>query len=660
MKGTVLNFLKNGQTIFWIVCCILFIVLVEIGWFPIPFGEAIPFNKYTTAALVIVSSLAVTAVWCYKYLLVPAIKDGKKHFPKRGWGGTFQGIFWATIAFNLYVLHVYTQALIQINDHGYHGIIYSNEIIKSVFAKSLPYIGWWAGPFFYECHIIIYVLAFTAMDIIISRCTSDAADKRKFTDVVVYVDIPMVSALCIGTFVIRPVMGSIGFYNFEAGMVAFQLTAGSFSVIGLDLVEKLRANELAALLPPAATWLDASCDITHPEDILTNHMNRVRGDAAEGLFQYLAWRHWHARVIRHSDAPRTDAMLEWPGIHEAGRLPVQVKSVDHLSSGTFYFRPHEIRGWYLIRPIFVLCERAAARAWWFDMALYRLPVGYEPFSLPLSERRPISRRTRAAIQRVAYRRNNASLLESSKPPLKEASLLNAARLLGAISEIQADIDKADGLDRDVKALALARVIHSAHHQLSRGATMLLLEQLADRVLSPKLGGRSHSFAAITSLLLSGDGLPQSDDLAKTLESAAAFAILSGDFGHAEFGLIAAARAAELRLRPFQEDVYELADCAPEGSRTPWFRRTAAALRHWHPATRPVSALFGKKALAGAILRPSDPGLAILSRKREAELVVDRIIRRGPVGISDDEFRLVDQLTRMQADHYLWYQVRLSP
>ena len=73
------------------------------------------------------------------------------------------------------------------------------------------------------------------MDFIIATAGTDAAVRKKFSNVVLFVDVPILLSMLFIETLFHPII-TTSFYFFEAGVVSFQLIVGSFSVIALDML----------------------------------------------------------------------------------------------------------------------------------------------------------------------------------------------------------------------------------------------------------------------------------------------------------------------------------------------------------------------------------------------------------------------------------------
>jgi hypothetical protein len=224
-------FRTNRETIFWLVCFIVFTGFLLSGTFPTIFARPIPVTPATTPGIVIIFSLITTAIWCYVFLLLPAIRHQKTVFANQSaWRLIFHFLFWSNIALNLLVLHLYLMGLTNVSSptdpHS------GEQAIRDAFSTTFPTI----GIALFNIHLLLYLFMFACMDLIISICSDDPSYKNKFADVLVFVDIPMMGALLFIMLFLEGPLGN-GYYPFEAGMIAFQLIAGSFGVIGLQIVE---------------------------------------------------------------------------------------------------------------------------------------------------------------------------------------------------------------------------------------------------------------------------------------------------------------------------------------------------------------------------------------------------------------------------------------
>jgi hypothetical protein len=236
-----LSFVRHRQIRFWAFWLIVLALGVRLTS-EIPlffFQRSIKVNENTIPGIVIVFAIFTTAAWSYKYLLVPVLQMEKEIFDDKPISKfVFNVLFGTSLAVSVFIFFVYCYALTgPASTSGAAAVKQAFFDVNSV-----------AGPFLDDYHLIIFVLLYTAMDIIVAVGSINQGVKRRFSDIVVFVDLPILFSMVFIGIILRPMIG-LQFYYFEAGVVSFQLIFGSLSVIGFDVLED-RIDEALAK-PPA-------------------------------------------------------------------------------------------------------------------------------------------------------------------------------------------------------------------------------------------------------------------------------------------------------------------------------------------------------------------------------------------------------------------------
>lgn len=386
------------------------------------------------------------------------------------------------------------------------------------------------------------------------------------------------------------------------------------------------------------------------------HDRRINGDAGEGLFQYLACFYWRAEVLPHPSAQGTDAYIGWHDLNSVERLPIQVKSRRALPPRAKEFKlelePAEIGGWAARRPILVLCDLSVGRAWWHDTKNDHLPSNPKASTtlrIPLVNL--IDATTRDPIRNIAVQRWR----ESTHYPSLPARLTGVKQdtLEHVIQDAYAEIRKMEFLDRDVVALSVARLLERSRCVDHPSDLNNIMMPMIDRIGCAEQGGRSHSLAALLSLLLLGSQRDElRTDLRADLSRVAKFAVTSGDFVHPEFGLIIAARLAEAGKPRDFECFKDLLEKAASMNQTERFREVARNLALWEPAEQPLWAVLGPRRLGAQISRWSNEASQPFNRQEQAEDAVARAIDCGAAALTSEDLQLIDHWTRYRADQFL--------
>jgi hypothetical protein len=226
-----------------------------------------------------------------------------------------------------------------------------------------------------------------------------------------------------------------------------------------------------------------------------------------------------------------------------------------------------------------------------------------------------------------------------------------------IRESYEEIARSDVCDRDHVALALARFLYRTQPAIAPGDVKALIEPMIHRLLSKELGGRSHSLAALMALLVTSEdqNMPASC-LPSELATVAEHAVTAGDFVHAEFGLIVAAKLAEARSASSVGFLKHLLSIASGKSRTERFQRIASKLTNWTRDSGPLNRVLRRRMIGDAISRRTDMNQFVWDRQDDVQAVINRILAVGPAGVTSDELSLVDQWTRFRADRHLQHEL----
>jgi hypothetical protein len=234
IRERTLSFFKRDQTIYWIVCLSLFALSVHfLPMLPLIFGRKIIINEHTLPGLVIAFSFTVTAIWSYWFLLLPIHDMRKTLFHEMpACKLVFFSLFYFSIGVSLFLLYVYCVALAEALPHLGTPPVSAANAVRQAFADSIPNI----GSLLNDYHLLLFVGLYSAMDAIVAFACENGKQKRQFFDVLIFIDIPIFLTMIFILFVLKPRLGE-NFYFFEAGVVSFQLIAGSLSAIGFAVLE---------------------------------------------------------------------------------------------------------------------------------------------------------------------------------------------------------------------------------------------------------------------------------------------------------------------------------------------------------------------------------------------------------------------------------------
>ena len=220
-------FFRKFETFYWFGCLVVLAIVIRfVPELPLPFQHKITINENTIPGIVIAFSILATAIWSYLFLLLPvhSMKDifDDKPTCRYVFNGLYYSLFWAS----LFLVYVYLEAL-----KGPAAVL-GAAAVKQAFADSVPIFGTLLNDF----HLILFVAAYTVMDAIVAEACTDERKRRQFSDVVIFVDLPIFCTMVFIEVFLRPMIG-LSFYYFEAGVVSFQLIFGSLSVVGFDVLE---------------------------------------------------------------------------------------------------------------------------------------------------------------------------------------------------------------------------------------------------------------------------------------------------------------------------------------------------------------------------------------------------------------------------------------
>lgn len=229
-------FLVHKQTIYWGAVSLVFAAyILRAVPLPIGFGRQLTVSSQTIPALIVMFAIGATSVWSYWFLNVPMIKR------------TFNDSSFSSISFHvlfglsvigsgiLFFVYLYAVAVSDANNATPH-------VLDEVFAQLGP-----IGNALHTVHLMLFVGIYTMMDWIAARCAGDDDDRNLFSSIVMFVDVPILITMLFVTFVLRPALQGYAYF-FEAGVISFQLIAGSLAVVGLEYFEKREAAARRAVV----------------------------------------------------------------------------------------------------------------------------------------------------------------------------------------------------------------------------------------------------------------------------------------------------------------------------------------------------------------------------------------------------------------------------
>jgi hypothetical protein len=210
-------------------------------------------------------------------------------------------------------------------------------------------------------------------------------------------------------------------------------------------------------------------------------------------------------------------------------------------------------------------------------------------------------------------------------------------------------------DRDVRALAVARLVHA--NLLSSGDIRLevFLDDVTNQLRSKFLGGRSFTLGALISLLHVGTHNQVDLGLVARLEQAAEAAITRGTFLNPEFGLLIAALLCQ--QRPTQSHlsdlVRQLVITVIDKPQNPSVEKIARKVNNWLAyRSNPLDRIFSRQWITRQNIRPLPQDADVLVRPQEAEAAFEKGLITGPSGATAQELKFIDQLIRLEASYVL--------
>lgn len=189
-------------------------------------------------ALIVAMSLFSTAAWTYWHLLIPVVRDNKEIF------GENNPIFVWFITFSV-VLFIFSAYLILL--YGWHVFLRDDFQPSDIYHFGDGGLG---SRLFSDLvlhhHGFVFILLYTIVDIFVWWGAAKSHDgwRRRFANIVVFVDAPILFGIAAISFFIRPLMeapNTHSYYFFESGAIAFQLLVGTLLVIALNLVAEDQA-----------------------------------------------------------------------------------------------------------------------------------------------------------------------------------------------------------------------------------------------------------------------------------------------------------------------------------------------------------------------------------------------------------------------------------
>ncbi|HEY5720820.1 MAG TPA: DUF4365 domain-containing protein [Allosphingosinicella sp.] len=384
----------------------------------------------------------------------------------------------------------------------------------------------------------------------------------------------------------------------------------------------------------------------------------VNGNAGEGLFQYLAGFLWRAEVRPQAQGQGTDGELCWPDLPVTQRLLYQVKSRRTTTSRTASIRvpltPSEIRGWAARRPILIVCDLNRASAWWLDTTGLVPSDPQSNMTLKVPKANRVDASGMDAIRRIAVERWYESVGHPKLP--KRLRNLRPDKIERTIKNVYLDISSSSGIRRDVIAMAVTRLLRRSGKAVDRSHLDVLLNPMIERVNNRTAGGRSHSLSALLALLLPDDAPELRTDQAAALADIAEYALFSRDFVHSEFGLVLAAKLAEVGRPTDIDRFHDFRTRAVALSQGPRFYATVGKLDDWEPGRAPLSRIFALATDRKELVRPTAISDDVFNHLAVAKVAVDRALAIGAANVSPEELVLIDQWTRYHADQYFYHDL----
>ena len=387
--------------------------------------------------------------------------------------------------------------------------------------------------------------------------------------------------------------------------------------------------------------------------------SRQIGSHGEDLFGFLI-DHWGAHWVHTPSAQGTDGYLEWddlPGV----RLWVQIKTRRKRNKKNAredcllvqINKADTLKAWSTYGPILVVCVLEEARAWWLDTLpnLYPwIPPSPHTFQVPFNQ--PVDESTRKAVLHVALTRpRSLPLFVRSTLPTRIALNLPLHIIKEIVEFAYRDMQSMGVLERDVTALAVARLIHLEIIPFTVKGLDFFLELVSDRLLSREWGGRSFTLGALSSLLYPKITNKFDPAFISTLTRAATRAIEQRTFVNPEFGLLIAASLVQHfpernDLPGLVEHLVKMVAANPQNLQV---ESIARRLHDWLDRRWvPIEGLFPVGWLTDQVIRPIEQDAEVFLDLEAADNAVNHILKNGVMGATPEELNLIDQLTRLKA------------
>lgn len=191
------------------------------------FGRSITIDSDRLPAVIILYAIIVTTIWSYIFLLWPIAENR-----------TFKGQHWCIryLFQGLLVLSFIVSLGLSI----YYFLAASDPSLTAV--DSLKELAKIAGPFANfarAIHLVFFIFVYSLIDLLIAHASKGKSGEGRFASIFWFIDIPIFLTMLFVTTILGRILDDKSFYIFEAGVVSFQLIAGSLSVVGLEYFDEL-------------------------------------------------------------------------------------------------------------------------------------------------------------------------------------------------------------------------------------------------------------------------------------------------------------------------------------------------------------------------------------------------------------------------------------
>lgn len=221
-------FWTHTYTIYWLIVGIILVLSMTLGnWArcPLDIPQGISIKGDAIPAVIMIISIVATSLFTFIFVLVNVLESqifrGKRHQLRA-----------------LLVLAVLSGAFSYFIASDYYSAASDARLCAPDALAKLSNESNSFTRFLRDYHLMIFIIFYLAIDFLVWVTSSEDSDKNLFGGIVIFIDIPILVTITFVTLAVQPVLGQRGFYIFEAGVISFQLFAGSLFAVGLEYFDK--------------------------------------------------------------------------------------------------------------------------------------------------------------------------------------------------------------------------------------------------------------------------------------------------------------------------------------------------------------------------------------------------------------------------------------